>query len=160
MICNFLCNLQPSAIAVLRIKPLGQKMKEEFQSQAINLLLGYLTLTFDSNAIAVIRNLHCNPHTIDNQCAIYEHPLSKIKVESYYRFWVNLTLTFDSKWEIWNLSCHPHTKDNCYAKYEHRDIVKWKVLVIALPKLPLREAYLGRQWVVHKLHKRQNILLF
>ena len=34
----------------------------------------YLTLTFDSNIISVLRDLCCNLHNTANICAVYERP--------------------------------------------------------------------------------------
>ena len=42
-----------------------------------DILLVYVTLTFDSKFILMIWKVYCNPHAIGNQCVKYECPRSK-----------------------------------------------------------------------------------
>ena len=60
----------------------GQKLKRRLRCESYYRLYIYLTFSYASNVIAMICTLSCNQHSIsNNNCAKYEHNLSKIKEE-------------------------------------------------------------------------------
>ena len=59
---------------VLSMNTLGQNIKGGVCVTRHALIVSMdLNLSFDTNGKAVIRNLCCYLHPIDNHCAIYEH---------------------------------------------------------------------------------------
>ena len=76
MICNVLCNLHTISNNYAKYEHTWSKHEGGVRLTSNKLIVLYLTLSFDTNCKAVIRNLCCNLHPIDNHCAIYEHPQS------------------------------------------------------------------------------------
>ena len=77
MICklNVLCNLHTIGYNCAKFEHHWSKNEGGVRVTSHKLIV-YLTLSFDTNGKAVIRNLCCNLHPIENHCAIYENPRS------------------------------------------------------------------------------------
>ena len=76
MICNVLCNLHTISNNCAKCEHPWSNNEGKDCVTSHKLIVNIVTLSFDTNDKAVIRNLSCILHPIDNQCAIYEHPRS------------------------------------------------------------------------------------
>ena len=76
MICSILCNLRTISNNCAKYEHHWSKNDGGVRVTRHKLIVSIFDLVFDTNGKVVIRNLRCNLHTIDNHCAIYEHPRS------------------------------------------------------------------------------------
>ena len=85
---------------MLNVKTYQEMKVVRVKSLEVDFTYVYLTLTFDSKVILVIRNLCSNVRTIGNLCTKYEHPQSKIRgsgLQAVLQIFSEFNLTFDPK---------------------------------------------------------------